>query len=134
MSRTIKFRAIDVKTNNWVFGYYSDNAHIFDANQGVKTKIKKKTLGQFTGLLDKNGVEIYENDIVKGTADYKVGKIEYLNGAFMLLNEPLGLSLWAGDDECGQDAVEIEPSDTKKWATVIGNIYQNPELLPKSKI
>lgn len=71
-------------------------------------------LMQYTGLKDKNGTEIYEGDIVKykrinGSFDY--GEIQY-NGCAFDINNSWNLQVYASR--------EIE---------VIGNIYENPELL-----
>lgn len=66
---------------------------------------------QYTGLKDKNGVEIYEGDIVKGN---------YLRG--------IGVVGW-NDKFCKFDIshrMNITPSDEFE---IIGNIYENPELL-----
>jgi len=67
----------------------------------------------FTGLHDKNGKEIYEGDIVAYNKDYggdKTFEVEYKKGGFTIQNALIGV--------CKQESLEV-----------IGNIYENPELL-----
>ena len=74
-----------------------------------------ETVGQFTGLTDKNGTKIFEGDILQFMAYGTVytGKVEFLNGAF-----------WVKcrfHDRIGAIVYEYKPE-------IIGNIYDNPEL------
>jgi len=81
--------------------------------------VGKGILMQFTGLHDKNGKEIYEGDIVKnktGHDSYKERTVFFENGAFRFENQTKPSSGF------------IYVRDTTE---VIGNIYENPELLNK---
>ena len=114
--REIKFRAWDKLNNQIIIVLWFDDKHV-----AYKTGLaprKDCELMQYTGLKDKNEKEIYEGDIC---ANY-YGKsfiVKYDYGCFLYDdNEPLAY--------CPEDC---EFTDTQKWCTVIGNIYENSELL-----
>ena len=146
--REYKFRGKDKNTGKWVYGFYleqdtynmgSKNTKkdllIKDAGVIVQNSehdsgvvVDKETLGQYTGLKDKNGKEIYEGDIIfiKGETellDIK-GKVEYSNtfAQFIITNT-------------GSVANETEPLGDyeEENIEVIGNEFDKPELLEEGE-
>lgn len=141
--RVIKFRAKCLDNGEWICGgsslisddfcviqkgtefycetrVYSRTERFFQLQGFV---CDKNTLGQFTGLLDKNGKEIYEGDII-GCHNPNIKHLIFYNekqGRFMAaLNGDIENVLCV----CGLD--DSRWTGSKK---VIGNVYDNPELL-----
>lgn len=122
--REILFRAKREATNEWGYGYFVNEYDDFQIyvqpqiiTQSGREYVNENTLGQFTGLTDKNGTKIFEGDIVRyGDTIHKV-VFEQRNGTayFGLVYSPIE-TLPFGNY---QDLRQLE---------VIGNIYDNPEL------
>lgn len=132
--RTIKFRAKDFD-GVWHYGslVYSN---ILDAkiySQTVKGSLKipdwlfvtPDTIGQFTGLKDGKGKEIYEGDIVKWKADNRLYAVIFKWGMFYASVEVCNEGTYGGFPL--HSLTEHDDEDCE----IVGNIYDNPELKKK---
>lgn len=88
----------------------------------VNDELVGGVLMEFTGLQDKNGKEIYEGDIVKGNG-YEKTIVEFKHGAFII-----GYHNGSSTSERPK-LIQNNATKTANRIEVIGNIYENPELL-----
>lgn len=121
--REIIFRGKRIDNGEWVYGCYvfQNGKHIiFDKNTTWHYYIDESTVGQYTGLTDRNGKKIFEGDIVKHYHDRKFPE-SYSKGAIFWNEEYLRWKRTSENFDCclANDCVY----------EVIGNIHDNPELL-----
>lgn len=128
MSRAVKFRAWDTKERKWLFGkdgfsMFGEMVIMGEWGNAAWRSISddepyRYQLLQYTGLKDKNGVEIYEGDIVddRGVTWY----VEFGNGNYTLRCT------------CHYPDGDFYVFEDSPFYAVIGNIYENPELLEGS--
>lgn len=120
MSREIKFRAKGQVYPKWFYGYYLKNkegdSFIRSIDDFDTYWVHEKTVGQFIGLYDINGAEIYEKDILELYDDTLNFERTYM--CIVRYIRPQA----------------IFNIDLHSFATirVIGNIHDNPELLEKN--
>ena len=144
--KNIKFRGKFVYANTdgslkWIYGnlYQTDTlrnvgkAKIFEIitydGDTVITdnEVLLGTVGQFTGIVDRNGVEIYEGDIIQ---TYDSGGKPMLHEVYYLESEARFATKLIGYENLNEGSL------TQKWINelgfeVIGNTFDNPELLQK---
>lgn len=95
-------------------------------NDSLLTSYNDVELMQYTGLKDKNGAEIYEGDILSTDLSRPYLIVEFRNGAFMYQCHDSGRNYY----DFMEPANERLKINTK-YHEVIGNIYENPELLER---
>ena len=125
--REIKFRAKRIDNGEWIYGNYVKaeclnskgkyEHFIIEVNANGQTYlVDENTICQFTNHYDKNGKEIYELDLIKDKKFNNVFKVIYEDCSFKLKSKHI-------DSGISQEMINwIE-------ANVIGNIFDNPELL-----
>lgn len=133
--REIKFRGKRVDNGKWVYGDLIQNSnngvlivYQLEHMDGleyhcVEFEVDPQTVGQYTGVNDVSGSEIYEGDIVntypfhthRVSKTYKYQKVIFLSGEFKAEHSDYG---WEG-----------ETLIALNHCTVVGNIYENEELL-----
>lgn len=128
--REILFRGKRTDNGEWIYGSFIpdlleslEKSDMLDGfikpfgrtkEERLMVEVERETVGQYTGLTDKNGVKIFEGDIVE--YDEEIGKVVYMtdNAAFDVFFDTWNTSFSAINE---------------RYIEVIGNIHDNPELL-----
>ena len=132
---TPKFRVWNEKTESFID--YGDlmldlkNGKVYSGDVGIPEYTIDVTnqviLMQYTGCRDKNGIEIYEGDVIKDKYD-KIWLVQWYVGAFVITDKI--------PDSDGQTSTYSHFSNLSNhhfYFEVIGNIWENPELLEMVK-
>lgn len=134
--RQIKFRGKRVDNGEWVYGdltRYSERMSYITADlvEGEVYQVYTSTVGQYTGLKDKNGKEIFEGDIV--TANwYDYDEPNHCITGIVEFSQGWG-AYWIADYET-KEFSEINGCGFYAWdIEIISNIHDNPDLLEVPK-
>lgn len=119
--REIKFRAWDYKRKKMAI----DVLDCFQFDNEFFPNHSKDVLMQYTGLNDKNGTEIYEGDIVRAASEgeWRIGEIAWGMAGFFIRLKTAPNIWYLSKGHNGEDM----------HCEIIGNIYENPELLNGTK-
>ena len=147
MTREILFRGKRTDNGEWVEGHYSpvnipitgNMGHFINVGGYRAVEIDPETVGQFTGLCDKNGVRIFEGDIIRWhdntelsvggqIAEVCFGKYRDADSAFDDVYA-IGFYLRTSGGEC---VTICWLDEYKNDFDIIGNIHDTPELLEVS--
>ena len=127
--RTIKFRGKSIDDKEWLYGDLVSSADkkrfailVNNKESYDECEVSPETVGQFTGLMDKNDAEIYEGDILKWS-NGRSYVVKFWEGMF-----------YASVEECNYGILGGFPLHAltdyeDRRCEIVGNIFDNPELL-----
>lgn len=137
--RRILFRGKQIDNEDWVLGYLwvgNENSYIIPHSLGVNycekenrmiafaREVDPETVCQYTGLNDKNGMKIFEGDIVSAWSEgsYAIGRVKQrTDGLWLFYPAWQNRIMWGlCPNDKGETTVEV-----------IGNIFDNPKLMEK---
>ena len=138
--REILFRGKRADNEEWVAGIYLDQNHLGVFRYDPECQdyditvypVLPETVGQYTGLTDKNGKKIFEGDIVKCTDtinDFEFNAVVEFGNPNGEYNWGYQLKFISGEESNFDILCWVDMKETGAYIEIIGNIHDNPELL-----
>ena len=132
MEREILFRG-KTKYGSWIIGdllQYANTAQIWTQEEHGKCNyiVDPATVGQFTGLCDKNGVKIFEGDVIRCIANPEVN--QFISSGTIEVMQCDYVVVYKEKSACGFYYLHHVLMDTVE---VIGNIHDTPDLVLKEE-
>ena len=139
-----------VDNNEWIEGYYvhyddiidnhnDDCDYIIEKHNGgnfVFHEVVPETVGQYTGLTDKNGKKIFEGDIITATTldtGDEQRAVVYFGNFIDANNADEYIGFFIEFDRIKTTITQLSMEECKNRIEIIGNIHDNPELLQEGK-
>ncbi len=145
MNREIKFRGKRLDNGIWIYGdlmqhqdgdvyigdntrYWTDDGYHNNGYEEVRA-VDDETIGQFTGLHDRTGKEVYEGDVVFWIAIDMRGRGKGEQGAIIWDKQTMSWAIMRDKPTSDGRPCIISRPFGKKHLEVVGNIHDNPELM-----
>ena len=132
--REILFRGKCLDDGEWIFGYYTGPVGIYSSHEicdisdpiGSRIDVDPVTIGQYTGLTDKNGTKIFEGDIVRAVLKASKSSLpfEWPAAPVVYKGSSFGLAY-----KSNFGFVRLDGFAPTVTCEVIGNVHDNPELM-----
>ena len=125
--RKIIFRGLDLE-GCWKYGYVVGiefPQFIYSVNTGKEVVVEKGTVGQYTGINDKNGCYIYEGDIIRAVLPETVACREFVWPLMAVAFHEGAFGVWQN----ARDFTPLRSFASRVEFEVVGNIHDNPDMI-----